>query len=233
MAGAEATTGDAADTRCGYCRYERAGLERCPECGLTLDEALPHVLRRRRWRENARATIIAFGLLAAVPVALFVLTAVWYLQPNIGLPFGYYGRLNRTVSAIERVPGLTVQEARGNQDVTLEEIWISARLATGESVRIEIPQDLTLSAARRVVLCSMDGQPLGSAGPFPEWSGLGLTLGKGGTLAEVTGGKATSVEQLLEHVDALRAWINGSDLKAPQAEFEQAAAGRAIRVWVE
>lgn len=177
--------------------------------------------------------MITLGVLAAIPVVFVLLMVAWYAQPNIGLPFGYYGRLNRTVSAIERVPGVTVQETIAHHDLDLEEITITAKLDTGETVRIFVPQDLMLPAARRIMLCSMDGQPLGSLGQFPEWSGLGLTLGEGGTLAQVTGGSATSVEQLLEHIDLLRTWINDADLKALQAEYEPAAAVNAVRVWIE
>jgi hypothetical protein len=215
---------------CDRCGYELSDLDRCPECGLTAAEAAPFAWRRRMLRDRARAAAIALVILLGVPLVFVLLLSVWFLTPNLGLPFGYYGRFNRTVAAIDNVPGLTVLSARGHEDVFLEEIDVTAQLATGESVRIFLPQDVQLRSAYGLVICTMDGAPMAST---DEWSGIMVTLGPRGTLAQATDGKVTSVVELLGQIDLVRQWIEA----APPDDFTKLEVGGrysgAVRIWIE
>jgi len=48
------------------------------------------------------------------------------LAVNFGLPFGYYGELNRLTAALDSLAGLEIEDVGYNSDVSLEEItfWI-------------------------------------------------------------------------------------------------------------
>lgn len=229
VAGQKNAATDAAGRRCGCCNYELGELSRCPECGLTAEEAAPHALRRRRWRENRKACFLVVGAV----LGLLGPVVAWLFMPNLGLPFGYYGRYNRTVWAIEGVPGVTLGQANANHDVTIEEILVSLRLATGERVRMFISQDVDLRNTPVVLICSLDDEEIGSKGEARSWSGLMLTMGKDGSLSRVTDGRAKTVVEMLEHFDLVRAWIESSDLEELRAEFEPDVMPRGgVWMWV-
>lgn len=44
--------------------------------------------------------------------------------PNLGMPFGYYGKLNRVVSALDALLNVDVVDVRMNRDVSLEEFSV-------------------------------------------------------------------------------------------------------------
>lgn len=73
---------------------------------------------------------IGLGL-AALATALLVLSflAVDFLGigPNLGVPFGYYGRFNRILSRVEAVPGLEVTQVLLHRDMTLEDFSITVQ----------------------------------------------------------------------------------------------------------
>ena len=68
--------------------------------------------------------------------ALFITTALAFLSltgfgPNLGMPFGYYGKLNRVVSALDALPSVDVVDVRMNRDVSLEDFSVDV-LIDGE-----------------------------------------------------------------------------------------------------
>ena len=56
--------------------------------------------------------------------------------PNLGLSFGYYGRLNRILDRIEIVPELEGRRVDLHRDTTLEDFYITVRTPTDGDVRL-------------------------------------------------------------------------------------------------
>lgn len=117
--------------RCRSCLYitEFQPENRCSECGaafeptvewsFTTDERLARAARARRSFDKALFVCMSF------PLGL----VAWLVCPNLGLPFGYYGQMNRIVAAMERIPDVDVVGVRGNYDITLEEFSVDLRIA--------------------------------------------------------------------------------------------------------
>ena len=69
-----------------------------------------------------RKTVVRLSLLA---IAIFMVVSIFTpFGPNFGLPVGYYGKLNRIKSRVDKLPGVKVVGVRGNYDITLEEFSI-------------------------------------------------------------------------------------------------------------
>jgi len=69
-----------------------------------------------------RKTVVRLSLLA---IAIFMVALPFTgFGPNLGLPVGYYGKLNRIKSRVDKLPGVTVVGVRWNHDITLEEFSI-------------------------------------------------------------------------------------------------------------
>jgi hypothetical protein len=75
--------------------------------------------------------LLAIGLVLALLLSLYT-----PLFPNLGLPFGYYGKFNRVRRAIEQLPDTQVVEFGLHRDLELEDFWIAARLPDGREVRL-------------------------------------------------------------------------------------------------
>ena len=72
----------------------------------------------------------------AVFAALLISTGLFLLSltvfgPNLGMPFGYYGKLNRIVSALDALPRVDVIDVRMNHDISLEDFSVDV-LIDGE-----------------------------------------------------------------------------------------------------
>jgi hypothetical protein len=85
----------------------------------------------------------------------FVLCYRWDSGTNHGYQFGYYGEFNRVSNALASLPGITVTQAWANCDVTLEEFGFTARMASGQPVRIAVGE--------RDRIRSLSGAPLAQA----------------------------------------------------------------------
>lgn len=98
---------------CEVCQYNLTGNVSgiCPECGTACTAARTTATRARPYRVLA----LAVGLSLPVFVGYIGLY-------NIGLPFGYYGELNRMKGRLARVPNVRIDAVRCNRDVTLEEV---------------------------------------------------------------------------------------------------------------
>ena len=80
-------------------------------------------LLTRRSRDNW--ALIAALCLSAMWIGLY--ESIGYYS-NTGLPFGYYGKLNRVVNELEEIPGLEVVDIGLHKDTTLEDFWITIEL---------------------------------------------------------------------------------------------------------
>lgn len=79
-----------------------------------IDRPVPFPLQRK--------TVVTFLLLA---VAIFMVVSIFTpFGPNFGLPIGYYRKLNRIRSRVDKLPGVTVVGVRVNYDITLEDFSI-------------------------------------------------------------------------------------------------------------
>ena len=84
--------------------------------------------------------LILILILSAV-VVVFVGFVFWYRWDsgtNHGYQIGYYGEFNRVSNALASISGITVTQAWANCDVTLEEFGFTAKMASGEPVRIAV-----------------------------------------------------------------------------------------------
>ena len=56
--------------------------------------------------------------------------------PNLGLPFGYYGKVNRIVAEVE-ANGLEILNVAMHRDWTIEDFWIRARTSDGSEIELD------------------------------------------------------------------------------------------------
>lgn len=192
--------------RCEVCGYDLVPdpAVTCPECGSSPPQRAAHVERvRRRWHRLSFAAATAL----LTPFALTGLIFAWFAFPNIGLHFGYYGELNRALAALRARPNVTVTDYGANYDITLEDYSIDVRVSNRWIVRLDVPDETDFSRARCVVVYSMNGVSLGSAGQPSGWSGLAFSLGPGGDLEAILGKAPTSVADAVASLDKLASYI--------------------------
>jgi len=78
-------------------------------------------LKLRRFAALALLLVVAaFLLLSLSPLSANL--------PNVGLPFGYYGNLNKAEAQLRRCSNVEVLRVRGNYDVTLEDFTFDLRI---------------------------------------------------------------------------------------------------------
>jgi len=77
------------------------------------------------------------ALIASLSILLFLAVDLIGIGPNLGLPFGYYGRLNRILDRIEANPELEVRRVDLHRDSTLEDFYITVRTPTDGDVRLQ------------------------------------------------------------------------------------------------
>lgn len=66
-------------------------------------------------------------VLLAVAACLFV-SPISGILPNVGLPFGYYGKLNKVKAQLRSLPNVQILGVRGNYDITLEDFTFDLRI---------------------------------------------------------------------------------------------------------
>ena len=62
------------------------------------------------------------------------------IGPNLGLPFGYYGKLNRILSHIEDNTALEVIETTLHRDIELEDFYIMVRTQEGSEISLQFEE---------------------------------------------------------------------------------------------
>lgn len=80
--------------------------------------------------------LVVVKWLVVVIVLLGLASLYTPLVPNVGLPFGYYGKLNAVKTAIEELPDTEIIDVGLHEDVTLEDFWVAVRLGDGRVVRL-------------------------------------------------------------------------------------------------
>lgn len=77
-------------------------------------------------------------------IVLLLLMAVCLLWlgflPNLGLPFGYWGEHNRTVSGLRNLKNVMITGTRINLDITLEEFSVDMKVDGIEKVSLYFPE---------------------------------------------------------------------------------------------
>lgn len=63
----------------------------------------------------------------AVAAFLF-LSPLSFMLPNVGLPFGYYGNLNKAAARLRNLSNVEILGVRGNYDLTLEDFTFDLRI---------------------------------------------------------------------------------------------------------
>jgi len=89
--------------------------------------------KRKLW---PRVTALVVSLSIVSAMLLYVGDAMG-VGPNLGVPFGYYGRVNQIVSRIEANPELEVVRVDLHRDCTLEDFYITVRTETDGDVRLQ------------------------------------------------------------------------------------------------
>jgi hypothetical protein len=72
--------------------------------------------------------------IAVVSILLFM-GVVWgsffFFVPNIGLPFGYYGKFNLVRRQLRQIPGIRILGSHQHKDVSLEDFWFTLQTDSG------------------------------------------------------------------------------------------------------
>ena len=76
-------------------------------------------------RGNKLAWLVVVVVLA---VACLLVSPLSMLLPNLGLPFGYYGKLNKVRDRLQSMSNVEIVGVRGNYDVTLEDFTFDLRI---------------------------------------------------------------------------------------------------------
>ena len=69
------------------------------------------------------------------------------LGPNLGLPFGYYGKYNRVLAHVEAEPDLEVIGTTLHRDRMLEDFYLTVRTREDTEVRLRFEEAHTRSLA--------------------------------------------------------------------------------------
>lgn len=92
--------------------------------------------RQRSYSLRSRLTLLLASCAVVTGAVLLGVCVFTPLGPNLGLPFGYYGKLNQVVARIEANPGVEIVETLLHKDLTLEDFSITVR--RGDEPAIEL-----------------------------------------------------------------------------------------------
>lgn len=90
-----------------------------------------------------RKTKLWFGLATLVAsLAILLLGSLDRIGigPNLGLPFGYYGKFNRVLAHAEANPELEVLRTTLHRDLALEDFYITVRTEDEREVRLRFEE---------------------------------------------------------------------------------------------
>ena len=79
-------------------------------------------------------------LVASLSILLLGSLSAIGFGPNLGLPFGYYGKFNQVLGQIEGNPELEVIRTTLHQDITLEDFYITVQTQDGREVRLRFEE---------------------------------------------------------------------------------------------
>jgi hypothetical protein len=141
------------------------------------------------------------------------------LHPNVGLPFGYYGELNRVMSRLRRIPNVEVLWVGVNYDVTVEEITIDMRIDGEYSARLFLSDRWS---SRWELFDSADSL---------TWNGQYLRLGSEGLLTRSLGRQISGGEDVLKNYGDIVRLLEQTRPDAPGASDVPASGmGRTLSI---
>jgi len=79
-------------------------------------------------------------LVASLSILFFVAVDRMGIGPNLGLPFGYYGRFNQVLARIEASPDVEVVRTTLHRDLALEDFYITVRTQDEGEVRLRFEE---------------------------------------------------------------------------------------------
>jgi hypothetical protein len=76
---------------------------------------------------------LLLGVIVGGIILLLVpsMVAISFLLPNIGLPFGYYGKFNRVKYRLKHVDGIRILGYHQHKDLSLEDFWFTVQTQKG------------------------------------------------------------------------------------------------------
>ena len=83
--------------------------------------------KQRSYSLRSRLTLLLASCAFVIGAVLFGVCVFTGVGPNLGLPFGYYGKLNQVMARIETNPGVEIVQTLLNKDVTLEDFSLTVR----------------------------------------------------------------------------------------------------------
>ena len=149
---------------------------------------------------SSRKTAVAITEVAVIVLA--VLFLFWSFFPfilgfesNIGLPFGYYGRLNRVISRIKDIPNTRVVRTWVHKDTSIEDFGFLVQTQSGLQFRLQFAEAHT---RRTYELFDQADDLL----VFAE-SGQRYSLGAENRLEEEIGQPIRNASDVIRHFDRI------------------------------
>jgi hypothetical protein len=98
--------------------------------GIELDRAEPALNASFARASRLALKWRALCSLLLVAAAFLFLSSPWLsgILPNMGLPFGYYGNLNKAEGQLRKLANVEILRVRGNYDVTLKDFTFDLRV---------------------------------------------------------------------------------------------------------
>jgi len=84
-------------------------------------------------------TFATFTVMSIFAIIGWCVVTLGFL-PNLGLKFGYWGELNRTVAGLRTIPGVQVVNTRINPDITLEEFSVDMNVDGITGISLYFPE---------------------------------------------------------------------------------------------
>lgn len=81
------------------------------------------------------------GAIGVIWITTMLFPVFWGRPEYLGLRFGYWSDLNRMIYAIDEIPNIEYVDWAGNQDLTLEELFITVRIDSRKEIDIVFGQD--------------------------------------------------------------------------------------------
>ena len=79
-------------------------------------------------------------LVASLSILFFLALDRIGIGPNLGLPFGYFGRFNRILARIQASPDIEVIRTTLHRDMALEDFYITVRTQDEREVRLRFEE---------------------------------------------------------------------------------------------
>lgn len=87
-------------------------------------------------KSQTKLGLFVSALITSLAILILVAISAIGIGPNLGLPFGYYGKFNRVLADIRANPELQVIQTSLHQDLELEDFYITVRTKDQREVRL-------------------------------------------------------------------------------------------------